>query len=461
MVGEKTPAALGPWGLMARPAAAQLLNLAPDDESTSAGASNTISINSLPDELLVHILRFVGDRFILTLGPQVSHRFRQLCFGILVSFRVKVVDEGTGKPAPPCSPDEFPATINVIRSTDVRQVVGWLHRLVRRFRVAQLPPLIGELSPFSAELNDHIVVSLLLGCGDLREFELGWAQGMPVDRSIDVADCISKNCRRLWSIALWRDLPDSSIIELASGCPDLRRITIKATTWITDDTLVGLAKHCPKMKAVSLVCVTDKGGTLSDVGIISLARMCPQLTELSMIDGIIAYTDKAFLALGVQCGGLMILRFGRPLDHAAVTDKGVIALAKGCPALKIVSFSGPTSITDAGVTALSEGCRGLEKICLHASFVTDDGVEDLVKGCKHLCGLDLSETVITDRAIESLLLHCTKLYALDCFRCNFLTDVSVDRLLQNKHRSIVLGLSDCSRISEAGLERLYAVFSAS
>jgi hypothetical protein len=404
------------------------------------------AFNCLSDELLQHVLGFVGCRWLLTRVSAVNTRWRFQCTQLLTSLTA---------PAHSASRHvALPHSIALFRTENAHTLIKWIRSIAERFRIVRLPPLSGAMSPFALQFPDASVVSVLKRCPDLHEWEIGWDAIEAAGRcTAEILDVLATTCPQLCSVMIWRDgVTDDSVGRIAAGCTDLVHITCKATTLLTDTSLAALGTHCAKLESVLLVCIENESDAghcgITDVGVTALVKGCGDLTELSLVDGIVAVSDEGLQAIAAHCPKLRVCRMGTPFEPLCYTDVGVASLAQGCPRLETISFAGPTHLTDASLDAIATWCPRLTSLCVHASAVTDIGVLAVLRACPELAHVDLSETAISDGLVTQLVAQCGKLESLTCIRCNRLTDASITFLVQHRDRGFAINLTDCPNISE-------------
>eukprot|EP00035_Acanthoeca_spectabilis_P034848 m.31172 g.31172 ORF g.31172 m.31172 type:complete len:479 (-) comp6906_c0_seq1:97-1533(-) len=449
-----------------------------------AGASDAAVVavapfDRLPEELIRIIFGFVGSRWVLTTTCKVCRAWRHAGFGVPVSISgIKPSTAGlvpTGVDDPGRSfrrreHEELPRNVALFQCSDADTVRGWLLALVSRFRrVRTLPPLTGWVAtPFAAIISDSTAIAMLQHCPHLAQIVLGLANPDPTappPATAEVVAALAEHCRRLNQFEVWRDdLADPSLTLVARRCRDLTAVTCKATSKITDVALAALGEHCPNLQTLRFACIERDwtGGpasfTITDRGVSALVRGCPLLTELTFVDGAIGVGDEGLTAVGECCPWLMTIRVRCDPETQVLTDVGLVALAQGCPNLAIVSFIHATLITDRGLTAVARCCRNLDRIRVQGASVTNVGVMEMAERCRGLTCVDFTATGIMDAAVRELVTLCPRLRMLDIMMCPLLTDLTVDFLIEQRHRGLVLSMTGSTGISDEGLGRLWSVY---
>ena len=167
------------------------------------------------------------------------------------------------------------------------------------------------------------------------------------------------------------DLSDASVQIVASQCPALASLNVYSYQ-LTCASLVALARGCPNLRRLNIGCCK---------GITSLAPLtsgCFKLEELScmFIDSL---NDGSLLAISRGHPSLTMLR----VDGCDIRDAGIQAIASGCPKLEHISLDDQfSSITDAALEALGAGCPALISLsAYYCERISNRGAKAILDGC--------------------------------------------------------------------------------
>ncbi|RAP32591.1 hypothetical protein DID77_04355 [Candidatus Marinamargulisbacteria bacterium SCGC AG-439-L15] len=147
--------------------------------------------------------------------------------------------------------------------------------------------------------------------------------------------------------AHYRHLTDTGIRSLAKGCPNLQVLNLSMCSKLSDAAVIDLVNDCPNLTKVDL----EECDQITDAVVIALATGFPKLREVDL-----GYCEQ-------------------------ITDAAVKALAKGHRKLTKVKLSGCDKLTDAAIKALAKGCPSLKEVDLsECDYLSDAAVKALAKG---------------------------------------------------------------------------------
>lgn len=164
-----------------------------------------------------------------------------------------------------------------------------------------------------------------------------------------------------------------------------------------------------------------------DAPIRAILKGCPQLTELTIHNGL--FPDSGFLPL--ETPALNCLHHLRLRGCRHLTGKALLEIAKRCPQMLTLEFSGVCS---------PRGDKGA---------ITDDTVVALAKSCRQLRSLTLSTAAgdcLTLRSIEGLVSDCRQIELIDLRQCDGLSTPLVALLGRSYAGLHVLRISDRGRL---------------
>lgn len=207
--------------------------------------------------------------------------------------------------------------------------------------------------------------------------------------------------------------PDIKKLLQAHG-RGLRELVVGSCDWVDDDFIACLVNSCPQLQRLSM----DSCAKVTDIGINKIAESCPQLQALIL--------------------------------HGICSDAALVAVAKGCPQLRILGLM-DTDVSDAGLLEVAKGCPQLQSLELDRTQVSNVGV---LKNCTQLRNLVLCSCLkITDAAILELAQGCLRLESLDLTGCTGVTDASISFIAQSWPKMKCLDL-DATGITQKCIDAL-------
>ena len=183
-----------------------------------------------------------------------------------------------------------------------------------------------------------------------RTPSLSLLQSLDLKKLVDLSDAsvqiVASQCPALASLSVYSyQLTCASLVALARGCPQLRRLNISCCRGITS--LAPLTTGCSKLEVLSCMFISS----INDGSLIAISRGHPSLTELSA-------------------------------EGCNVTDAGIRAIAAGCPRLEHISVDQFSRITDAALEALGAGCPALLSLsAYYCDRITNRGAQAIIEGC--------------------------------------------------------------------------------
>jgi hypothetical protein len=387
--------------------------------SSSVSDADGTPIDTLPDELLLHVFTFVGSKTLLTSVHGVCRRWRATCgntprMWLDLTFLT----------------NDAPLARHRKDGIGVRMALA----LVRRWK-----RIIG-VHVGSSTSGEGIMIALAPHCPHLSVVIIN--NTAPSGREWTDVGLVSLavHCPRLTAVkfASCSDLTDLGVTTLAEQCHQLKSVELFGCAQLTDASVLAMAKHCPGITTIVLCGFTS----LSDDAVVALAEACTQLDDIFLANTPVL-TDRALLAIARNCPGLLSISLRGIVDpNMAVTDAGVCALAKHCKHLSRVSFPLCTLLTSAAVIALAKGCPMISYVDFsHCPLMTNEAVSVLVENCSFVrsitfngCG-QLTTTVVVSLALyihsDCVFLHTLLLLGCDGVDADAL-DWLVSRLAQLK-----------------------------
>eukprot|EP00808_Paulinella_micropora_P022415 g77026.t1 len=266
---------------------------------------------------------------------------------------------------------------------------------------------------------------------------------------------------RLWSQVVKLDLTgcvgvtDDALCLLLLRAVRLRSLSLSGCLKLTDRSLGFMGQLCPgalsaaeskpssfqhtqswhvspRMRTAWQELRLDRLAAVTDVGLISLSRVCGELKLLSLSD-CEEVSDKGLQAIAKVCSALTTLSLAR----TAITDKGLAYLAAKCRRLRHLNLSGCPTLSDSSITHLIAKCAQLRSLSLSGTEVKLGSEVFLGSSASHWAGLtrlDLSKTQVQDAAIGRLALACPCLEHLHLNWNMCLTDQAIGYLCGYEHK---------------------------
>lgn len=218
--------------------------------------------------------------------------------------------------------------------------------------------------------------------------------------------------------------------------PNIAELSISKTMLLV---ILNLAMNCVHLQKLSL--------SFTDSDISSL-KYNPKLTHFSL------NIWSSICDIGLRCivrcfSNLHILRLDKCKE---VTDCGVITIAKHCPNLQEIGFEEGRLITDIAVYALSS-CLSL--VCcsfLHCRKLTDASVVYFVRRHPLLRRFNISGcSLLSDHTLLALSTHCLSLNSFVGGYCTQITDIGVSAVLARCAKLSSCFLVQCTKLTDRSL----------
>lgn len=148
--------------------------------------------------------------------------------------------------------------------------------------------------------------------------------------------------------------------------------------------------------------VEDEQGRVSQVGLIHIARGCPDLEHLAV--HVSDITNAALESIGTYSKNLFDFRLVLLDREERITelplDNGVRALLSGCTMLgRFALYLRPGGLSDAGLGYIGEYGRHVRYMLLGNVGETDRGLMLFASGCPNLQKLELRSCCFSERAL--------------------------------------------------------------
>lgn len=310
-----------------------------------------------------------------------------------------------------------------------------------------------RLKDFNGSITDLTLSDIAKKCHQLQYLELLNCVNV-TNRGIEQ---IASNCPNLEHLILrsCSGVGNSAIQEVARKCPRLISINLNGCVQVTDIALQELELACPNLTNVALCdCNQLTDSALHYVGKNTMALDMSNCEEIS---------DKSLFSISKRCPNLRMLKL---LGHN-LSDIGIVSLAKGCKDLSILELSNCSNVHNAAVHTLGRNCPRLEVLNLKSCRSIDDDAFDFqidvnaeettttttTKSKKPkifsiLRSLNLSRcTKVGDLGLSKLVTNCLSLQSLVLDSCQDITDISIINIANYCPNLVEIDLSNCNRIT--------------
>jgi F-box and leucine-rich repeat protein GRR1 len=329
-------------------------------------------IDTIPPEILIHILRQLPDTTDLYSCLLVSHKWCECSVELLWL-------------KPHFSRPEI--LFNLLHVLENRDTTFAYASFIRRL----------NFSSVSRELDDARF-AVLAACTRLERLTLNGCERLTDEALIAVLSCTSD----LVALDLTNvcDVTDRTIAVLAATSPKLQGVNLEGCKKVTDDGILALARGCPYLRRIKL-CELEE---VTSVSISELVSKCPPLIEIDLTQ-CSCITDLAVRDIWKNSLQLRELRLGQCFH---ITDQGFPV----APRLAQLP-------TNAGANA-----QGMENNLAHVRYQSIPPLL-ITQPLIHLRQLDLMNLNITDDAVEGIIVNAPKIRNLVLAKCTALTDKAV------------------------------------
>ena len=222
---------------------------------------------------------------------------------------------------------------------------------------------------------DHMLAIVAQNCHQLRS--------LTVARASDaVLNALAENCQDLTRLDISTGtVSDAGLIAIAKSCAGLRYLNVRMTRSITDSSFLVVTEYCHNIETLD---VSGTDGRITDASMAAIARANTNLKALTISGTGDAITDATMTAVGMHCPLLEELSL---YEMTTITDNSMVVVGQNCKKLKSLMLHGTQGfITDATISIVAENCRQLEvlEVSLTAGKITDDSITLVVQRCRQL-----------------------------------------------------------------------------
>ncbi len=181
-------------------------------------------------------------------------------------------------------------------------------------------------------------------------------------------------------------------------------------SFFTDALVDAIAENCPILEFLDTTQLSvDEPHTFTDQSICKLASKCPNLTSL-LLGECKNISDLSLVAIGHCCKNFQELYV---INCTDIKDVGIFSLANNCPKLKVLVVKG-CSVSDVGLQAVATNSRQLVLLDVdRCDYITDLSVLKIVENCPELTQLHVRLTGVTDAVYTAFAAKSTCLCLYD------------------------------------------------
>ncbi|KAK9476189.1 hypothetical protein V1514DRAFT_337699 [Lipomyces japonicus] len=306
-----------------------------------------------------------------------------------------------------------------------------------------------NLTAISENLTDQVLLSLGQACTELERLTLPSCKRIS-DESLEP---VIRNNTHLTGIDLSQldRVTDLSIIAISETCKKLQGLNITGCKLITDQSVLQVAHTCRYLRRLKMV----DCALITNTAVDAVSTNCNNLMELDL-QGCVQIQDNAVTN---ALNRLPFLREFRVCMNANITNDAFSSFPVDggvqFDALRLIDLSGCSEINDQSVLRIVLFAPRLRNLILaKCSEITDQGLIYICKLGRSLHYLHLGHcSLITDLGVFQLVRHCSRIRYIDLACCLQLTDVTVQHLatLPKLRR---LGLVKCQNVTNVAIQAL-------
>eukprot|EP00250_Pteridium_aquilinum_P016031 c22905_g1_i1 orf=256-2397(+) len=394
-------------------------------------------INSLPDELLCHVFRFLPaprDRSVCAL---VSKRWlllqSHMCHDEFVCVHAESVDEAG---------DEVQSHEDILN--DGQKASGNDKRVERQPQWA-----IGDLSRCleGKKASDIRLAAVAVGTGARGGLgKLSIRQSVATDIGLSA---IGSGCAAMKALCMWDcpNIKDEGLSRIGKGCGLLEKVDLFKCPLVGDLGLQSIAQNCPLLSFLSL----DECGSISDKSLVAVGQGCSNLLSLNIRSCPLISDDGLVSAV---CNLKRLKRM--KLDGLRVGDKSLACIGSYAKALVCLSLANLDLVSERGFTLLSlaPGMQSLRRFSVTTCVnFTDSAFAVMGKmwhGLKHISLVDCNG--VSDMGLSFFMQNAASLEVLQLEMCNSITGRGLISVFSNKHGKVrEVQVKNCDGIQQVGV----------
>ena len=318
-----------------------------------------------------------------------------------------------------------------------------------------------ELELHKSIISSEHIITFIKSSPHLEVLQLGNIEDNSVLLSLGLY------CPRLrliisYNHSMTSTMSDAGVIAMARGCPLLEEIRLVSCQGydLSDLALAAIAECCHHLQRIWLGYSSRR---VTDVGLIALSRRCPHMKELHINNNTI--TDATVLSFAEHCHELESVHITCS-DNKFITSSAVCSLFQASPgvtSIELGSYCNPARgdhnanayLADEVLLAISQHCTKLTRLTLkNRTMLTEAPLYAVITKCIHLRYIRIFNYNISDAFIRSLLHHCPQLTSISLDRCSHITYRSLFNMLDMGKRLRFINMSACNRLTRGCLSKL-------
>jgi hypothetical protein len=318
-----------------------------------------------------------------------------------------------------------------LKVLDLSHVRGLEDGVVQTMVAVKLPRLETLKLEGCSYLADSSLASLFVGCPVL--------ESLHVDNDFDLTDA---------TLAVFLKAGgDGNSSKISWRSNHLKKLHLPHCGGISDNSMAVLACGFSELESIDLSGCAVSMGLLASV----VQQVFHRLASLNLSD-VRGRMDDLFAALaGTRFPALKRLNLGYTvLWNDGVTDIGLSSLARACPNLTDLSLMRCRQVTDAGLLALSRGSLLLEELDLsYCNLITSVGLSHLASYCHNITDLHLAHCKLLGDI--KLAVGMPRLKVLDLHECVHVADDAIVRIVSSVQSLVFIDLVNCRKVTDKTL----------
>lgn len=240
------------------------------------------------------------------------------------------------------------AGVHCVNGSELARILGSVKPVLRRLRSLDLSSSKGH--------SAASVAVLVAALPDLTSLNLSHASQLtndavaPLGRLVHLEELSLRGCK---------EITDDGVVPLVTALgPQLRKLSLSGCKSLHDRSVRTMAARCPELRVLELAFCSN----ISDAAVDALARGCSRLEKLDL-EEVPELTDAALGSLAAHTRGSLraiVLSYDDKL-----TDVGLLALARGCPNIEQLLMDNCTRVTDQALAALPGLLHKLDVVAVY------------------------------------------------------------------------------------------------
>jgi len=247
-------------------------------------------------------------------------------------------------------------------------------------------------------------------------------------------------CMQTIKLNLNYTICDQAVIQTVQKLTNLKEINIQKCIELTDSSV----KYLAETRTLTKISI-DQLHRVSDGALRALAKYCPNLEEISIVD--CARITDVTMKVIAQLENLKILSIS---DCARISDTGLRYLAEGNSVTSLANLdcTNVSRLTDISLFRIAKFFTNIKKLSLaYCENISDTGIEHLLS-LPTLNDLDLSGTPLQDDTLAKIgkMANINKLVISEC---PYISDTGLGKFCTRiKEKLQLLDISHCKDITD-------------